>query len=504
MYTSELAAPAETAASARPQDPDRRHDEFRARNRAFGLPSGAHRAVVTALPLVAADLLAALGSFTVAWWQGTALWPYARLDWAALAAGFIAAIYVANMAVGLYPGIGLSTFAETRQASVAVACIGLFFLTVSLLQRRAMLPIQLAILATCVSLLVAVPLARAMARWAFGRFAWWGERALIVGGGGGGAQSIYLFLRQNPRFGLRPLGIIDDDRATEGCAETPPILGSLSHAGAVARELRPGWLVFAASGRPCDEVQKLVGSLRRDSSYQAVITWLDGSPSLWRRASQCLDWPGKRERPSPTWLLTSAKRATDLVLAVVGGLLLLPLMIAIAALIKIGSPGPAIYRQERVGQHGRRFLVCKFRTMICDGDRVLKEYLAASPKRQEQWERDHKLADDPRVTPIGLWLRKTSLDELPQLWNVVRGEMSLVGPRPILETEIADFGSSFAAFCSVLPGITGLWQVSGRNQTTYEEHVELDRYYAENWSLWLDLYILLLTVRVVLLRHGAY
>jgi lipopolysaccharide/colanic/teichoic acid biosynthesis glycosyltransferase len=134
---------------------------------------------------------------------------------------------------------------------------------------------------------------------------------------------------------------------------------------------------------------------------------------------------------------------------------------------------------------------------------VLEEYLAAHPACREEWERDHKLRFDPRVTAIGRLLRKTSLDELPQLWNVLRGQMSLVGPRPILASEIPDFGPEFEAFCSVLPGITGMWQVSGRNQTTYAEHVELDGFYARNWSLSLDLHILMLTFKVVLLRQGA-
>jgi lipopolysaccharide/colanic/teichoic acid biosynthesis glycosyltransferase len=142
--------------------------------------------------------------------------------------------------------------------------------------------------------------------------------------------------------------------------------------------------------------------------------------------------------------------------------------------------------------------------MVCNADVMLKAYLAACPQRREEWNREHKLKDDPRITPIGRWLRTTSIDEIPQLWNVLRGEMSLVGPRPIVSAEICKYADKFGLYCNVLPGITGLWQISGRNDTTYAERVELDSYYARNWSLWLDLNILVKTVRVVLLRRGAY
>jgi Undecaprenyl-phosphate galactose phosphotransferase WbaP len=243
--------------------------------------------------------------------------------------------------------------------------------------------------------------------------------------------------------------------------------------------------------------------LSKSCAESTIISHFDGSACLWQRAGACLDWPGSRESARQSSLPLHIKRAIDLLVALFIGPLVLPLIAAIAVLIKLGSPGPVIYRQERVGRHGRRFMVCKFRTMVCDGNSVLDAYLAANPKAREEWDRDHKLQHDPRVTRIGRFLRKSSLDELPQLWNVIRGEMSIVGPRPILASEIVDFGSSFEAFCGVLPGITGLWQVSGRNQTTYAEHVELDRYYARNWSLWLDLWILVLTTKVVMFRKGA-
>jgi Undecaprenyl-phosphate galactose phosphotransferase WbaP len=230
---------------------------------------------------------------------------------------------------------------------------------------------------------------------------------------------------------------------------------------------------------------------------------LAAAPGLWQRVDGRLEW-FQQEHRWPAALIEGTKRAVDLLLAGIGGLLVSPLMIVVALLIKWQAPGPVFYSQQRIGRDGRRFMVWKFRTMICDADRVLEDFLASCPERREEWDRAHKLQDDPRITAIGHWLRKTSLDELPQLWNVLRGEMSLVGPRPIVSAEICKYEDRFAAYCSVLPGITGLWQVSGRSDTTYAERVELDSYYARNHSLWLDFYILLMTVKVVLFRQGAY
>ena len=163
-----------------------------------------------------------------------------------------------------------------------------------------------------------------------------------------------------------------------------------------------------------------------------------------------------------------------------------------------------LYRQRRLGKDGKSFDVFKFRTMRQDADEVLARYLEENPGLREEWEKDRKLKHDPRITRVGHFLRKSSLDELPQLLNVVRGEMSLVGPRPIVEDEIVKYGEVYADYCRVRPGITGLWQVSGRNNTTYEERVSLDRYYVTNWCIWMDLWILARTFPVVLTGYGAY
>lgn len=198
------------------------------------------------------------------------------------------------------------------------------------------------------------------------------------------------------------------------------------------------------------------------------------------------------------------KRAFDLAVVVLLAPLYLPLFIALGMVVKVSSAGPIFYSQKRIGYRGRYFSAWKFRTMIPNADQVLEDYLAANPALREEWEQDHKLRDDPRITPIGRILRKTSLDELPQLWNVFLGQMSLVGPRPIVADEIDKYGTIFQEYIQVVPGITGLWQISGRNNTSYEERVALDSKYVRNWSLRWDVFILLRTVKTVLLREGAF
>jgi Undecaprenyl-phosphate galactose phosphotransferase WbaP len=198
------------------------------------------------------------------------------------------------------------------------------------------------------------------------------------------------------------------------------------------------------------------------------------------------------------------KRVFDLVLVALLGLLALLPGVLIALAIAIDSRGPVFFAHRRVGEARRTFRLWKFRSMVRDADALLKRYLRQHPGRASEWERTHKLKDDPRVTRVGRFLRKTSLDELPQLWNVLRGDMSMVGPRPIVAAEIAKYGPAFGLYSQVLPGLTGLWQVSGRNDTQYSRRVELDCHYIRNWSAPRDLEILFKTAGVIVRGRGAY
>ena len=197
------------------------------------------------------------------------------------------------------------------------------------------------------------------------------------------------------------------------------------------------------------------------------------------------------------------KRAFDIVGASLAILFLSPLLITIVACAYV-SGGSPLFRHRRVGRGGVFFDCVKFRTMVTDADRVLQNLLNSDRQVEEEWLRDHKLRDDPRITRFGRFLRRTSLDELPQLWNVLRGDMSLVGPRPVVPDELRRYGRKVAIFLSARPGITGLWQISGRNNTDYRRRVALDVCYVRSRSLILDVYILVKTLRVVFTTRGAY
>lgn len=194
------------------------------------------------------------------------------------------------------------------------------------------------------------------------------------------------------------------------------------------------------------------------------------------------------------------KRMLDLFGSIAAMMIFLPAALVIAIAIKLDSPGPILYRRRVVGVGGRLFDAFKFRTMCVDADQLLTQ----NPELRRQFEKNHKLKDDPRVTRVGRFLRKTSLDELPQLINVLRGQMSLVGPRMITDPERSMYGKWSINLFTVKPGMTGLWQVSGRSNVSYEERVTLDMHYIRNYSIWLDLYLLWLTIPAVLKKRGAY
>lgn len=211
-----------------------------------------------------------------------------------------------------------------------------------------------------------------------------------------------------------------------------------------------------------------------------------------------------RAQSRPQSLDAPVTEAMNFLIALVALIFLAPLMIAIAIAVYAQDGGPVVFAHRRIGRGGRHFKCLKFRSMAVDAQERLAQLLATDPAAREEWERDHKLRNDPRVTRLGAFLRKSSLDELPQLINVLRGEMSLVGPRPIVDAEAPKYGHRFRYYCAVKPGITGLWQVSGRNDTSYRSRVAMDCVYATHRNALLDAKIMLATVPAVLLSRGSY
>src|SRR6266478_3894952 len=207
---------------------------------------------------------------------------------------------------------------------------------------------------------------------------------------------------------------------------------------------------------------------------------------------------------SPVPVGMMLKRTVDIVFALSGIVILAPLLIICFAVTALTSPGPALFRHRRVGFNGRHFECLKFRTMVTDAPERLRKLLESDPSAAAEWATNRKLRNDPRITAIGAILRKSSLDELPQLFNVLRGDMSIVGPRPVTEEELVMYSGAINAYLACRPGITGLWQVSGRSTTTYNKRIACDTFYARNWSMTLDAKILIVTIPALLVSDGAY
>jgi Undecaprenyl-phosphate galactose phosphotransferase WbaP len=266
----------------------------------------------------------------------------------------------------------------------------------------------------------------------------------------------------------------------------------------------PAYAVLTASAASREELTALINCYRRHFSHILVIPGFSGFSCLWVNPKNlggtlALEMCQQVFVPSRQFL----KRFIDIVLTMFIGIVFAPLILAIAIAIKVDSRGSVLYPHWRIGRGGREFCAWKFRSMVANAEAILAIYLE-DPSLREEWTRDYKLKNDPRITRIGRFLRRTSLDELPQLWNVIRGEMSLVGPRPIVRDEIARYGVDFETYTWVQSGLTGLWQVSGRSETSYQQRVEFDRFYVHNWSVWLDLCILFRTIGAVLSRAGAF
>lgn len=241
-----------------------------------------------------------------------------------------------------------------------------------------------------------------------------------------------------------------------------------------------------------------------------------GVPSGYRAPSPSRHQPASRTRArdesrvtDPRLILIARKanglfkRAVDISGALFALIIFSPIFAIVALLVWLQDRGPMVYAHTRVGRYGRPFRCLKFRSMVLNGDQVLQAHLAANPEAAEEWRKTFKLNNDPRVTWLGKFLRKSSLDELPQFWNVLKGEMSLVGPRPITRTELDRYSKERRYYLLVRPGITGLWQITGRSDSSYENRIKLDREYLEHWSYMRELWILFMTVPAVIAAKGA-
>jgi Undecaprenyl-phosphate galactose phosphotransferase WbaP len=411
---------------------------------------------------------------------------------------------VSNALVGLYPGILLSPPEELKKLTQSTSVIFLALSGAVFLSKQGELYSRGIFLMAWLCALLVLPLFRSLLRRKVHAKDWWGHPVVILGAGKTGREVCNALARQH-RLGLRPVAFFDDDPEKIGThIRGVPVEGDLHSAGNFASEYRDAVAIVAMPGiLPARLVEILEGPA---SEFRRLILIPDlfGASSLWICAFDLggilgLEVYQKLLDPRRQWV----KRCMELGLILAFLPIILLLSLAIAIWIKKDSSGPVFFSQKRIGLDGKDIVIWKFRTMVQDAGEFLQECLTTDPDLCDEWDQNHKLTCDPRITRVGRILRKTSLDELPQLWNVLRGDLSLVGPRPIVWDEVDKYQGGFALYKKVKPGLTGLWQVSGRSDTTYAERVRLDAYYVRNWSVWFDIYILLKTPGEVFRCRGA-
>jgi Undecaprenyl-phosphate galactose phosphotransferase WbaP len=457
------------------------------------------RAVPQGLALIGGDILSGLVAHAVIGmvflffggprvsWKVTAAWLVLWLFWRAYQ--------------GLYPGYGQSPQTELRRHTVSTVQVAVAQLAAALAVQR-FAPSGITVLVEwLVILLIALPI-RYGVRSAMIHFKMYGRPVSIIGAGET-AKTIVEHLLAHPGYGLVPIAAYDDNSCLHGQS-----IHGVDVVGDIALALNFPKTEQAIIGIP---------SARADTQKSLTNNVYAVFPITWT-VPDLVGVPNQAMQPHSIGALASLeirnnlrsaraqiiKRATDIFATVVGGMLISPLLLIIAVAIRLDSPGPVFYPARRLGRDGEPFNCFKFRSMHRDAEFKLRSMLDADPELEQEFQDTHKLKNDPRVTRVGNFLRKTSLDELPQLANVLMGTMSLVGPRPIVHAEIERYGSVYTVYKQVRPGMTGYWQANGRSDTTYDERVGMDNFYVTNWTPWLDLVILIQTVRVVVVGRGAY
>ena len=397
--------------------------------------------------------------------------------------------------LGLYQSISLPPHRELKALFQLTSLMYGIILAVLFLSKAGDTYSRIVIAGSWLATVFTLPLMRSYCRHLFMRRRWW-SRPLIIFDSGNAGRDFWRYLKRRPERGLRPVAIYS----------LPTNEGAVRKLFAETAQAKPKAMAMIL--QKADQGQSLDYITEASRYFERILvvpSFNDGFRAHWLTPRDLGTAVGLQVRQNlRDKRRLRVKRFMDVLFCALGGVVLLPLGLLLALAIRIDSKGPVFYRQRRIGNGGREIRIFKFRTMVDKADMVLREVLEHDPELRAEWEKDHKLKHDPRITRVGRILRKVSLDELPQLLNVVIGDMSLVGPRPIVQNEIQKYGPVYEEYCMVRPGITGLWQISGRNNTTYAERVAFDHYYINNWSVWMDLWILAKTIPVVITGYGAY
>jgi Undecaprenyl-phosphate galactose phosphotransferase WbaP len=400
----------------------------------------------------------------------------------------------------LYPAIGMNYVDELGNIFSSTSLAFLLILGVTFVFQTSVMYSRFIIAISWFLCLILIPLDRYLTRKLLIRWELWGDPAVIIGEKES-ARQVYDYFSNHSYLGLRPVAICsavsEKNESMHGGTE----LGGMESKNKYGSAQTALILI-----NNLDQIDKLSGKYLREFRHVIMIRnkqgsfGLDGLVTL--DFSDILGFQVKNNLREP--FTQFIRRCVELLITAPALLVLSPLFLLVGLAIMADSPGPVFYFQKRIGKYGLPIFLVKFRTMYMNAESILNSKLKSDSKARHEWECYQKLQDDPRVTKIGKFLRRYSIDELPQLWNVIKGNMSLVGPRPILENQRILYGKSYDDYTEVSPGITGLWQVSGRNKTTFAQRAEFDHEYIQRWSIWLDIFILLKTIKVVLLQEGAY
>lgn len=418
---------------------------------------------------------------------------------------------IAHLA-GLYPGLGLGSIVEFRQLARVLFATLLVFAGIGWFCFPQMWVFYGLVGTTAFATALPVTMSvRFFARNLAKRCSWWGAPILIVADPNRGLE-LFRQMKHEVDQGFRPVGLLLDPNQYWGLDHTVqqnemPVF-DIRHTDDTALSLGVTWVIVS----PCAnrDVAPILDRSLAAIPNKILLSSSQADLSIWDQmfcvgSSTGLRFGGAQ----PSTLQLVAKRALDLIITSLVLILGSPVLVVFCLLVRLSSRGPIFYSQRRIGYGGREFKAWKFRSMQQNADQVLGEYLARNPAARKEWDETHKLSNDPRITTIGKFLRATSFDELPQLWNILLGEMSLVGPRPIIDSPTYDacyihqYPDEFEAYKTVRPGLTGLWQVKCRNNGVYELRIYWDMYYIRNWSVWLDMYLIMRTIKTVAMREGA-
>lgn len=407
---------------------------------------------------------------------------------------------------GLYPGIGMSAVEEFRKLVTSATIVVIALAALSFWARNANEYSRLTLTLTWLFSLVILPINRDIVRTLGVHWKIWGEPVAIIGYGKQGRWALDFF-RKNTKLGLRPVIVMDLNEKTDYPDLDISVLkvNDILLGRTFEQITNVGTAVVILSDVPQEFLDYIISSKQGGFDRLILVPNLEQISSYGATSFDFGGVLGLEVRHNLLDIRQQAlKRTMDILLVSIGSLVISPLLILLIIMVMIDSKGSPFYGQTRIGRGGKKFKALKFRSMVRDADIILKDYLEKHPELRKEWDATFKLKNDPRVTRLGKFIRKYSLDEFPQLLNVLKGEMSLVGPRPIVDDEVNHYGDTFNPYTWVRPGITGMWQVSGRSDTAYTERVHLDEYYVRNWSIWLDIYILIKTFAAVLRKEGAY